>query len=426
MHTEKVAATRKGPWNRVRLQLGGGLALAVGFPALVRGMILTNHPKDLIGFETTIVGTLLAVVLGYYVFRRLTRFPGIRLFYHIIPAFGGSFGLVLAGFFFGRFDYIRTLFASSFFLCVVWYYLVFFRLRRQQTLRIGIVPFGDAESLTDIGMVDWYILDAGAIRDVEYDAIVADLRADLPAEWERYLAERSLNGTLVMHYKQLKESITGRVEIEHLSENNFGSLIPGIVYEKIKRLMDVIGAIILVPLLLPLMALIAMAVKLESTGPVIFRQRRMGYRGIPFTMYKFRSMVSDLDAQSNSRASAMTIDADRRITRVGAWIRRYRLDELPQIVNVLRGEMSWIGPRPEAIALSSWYETELPFYRYRHIVRPGITGWAQVKQGHVFEVNDVLSKLYYDFYYIKNFSFWLDLLIVAGTLRTVLSGQGAR
>jgi lipopolysaccharide/colanic/teichoic acid biosynthesis glycosyltransferase len=94
------------------------------------------------------------------------------------------------------------------------------------------------------------------------------------------------------------------------------------------------------------------------------------------------------------------------------------------VLNIIRGEMSWIGPRPEAVALSLWYEAELPFYRYRHIVRPGITGWAQVKQGHVADVDEVLGKLHYDFYYIKNFSFWLDLLIVARTIRTVLSGFG--
>jgi lipopolysaccharide/colanic/teichoic acid biosynthesis glycosyltransferase len=151
----------------------------------------------------------------------------------------------------------------------------------------------------------------------------------------------------------------------------------------------------------------------------------MGYRGHTFKMYKFRSM-RHAAAAADAREAAMTRDEDDRVTRIGRTIRRYRIDELPQIVNILKGEMSWIGPRPEAVPLSHWYEAELPFYRYRHIVRPGITGWAQVKQGHVAEVGDVLWKLQYDFYYIKNFSFWLDLLIIARTIRTVLSGFGAR
>jgi lipopolysaccharide/colanic/teichoic acid biosynthesis glycosyltransferase len=129
---------------------------------------------------------------------------------------------------------------------------------------------------------------------------------------------------------------------------------------------------------------------------------------------------------TDARESAMTRAQDARITRVGRFIRLTRLDELPQALNILRGEMSWIGPRPEALALSRWYEAELPFYRYRHIVRPGITGWAQVSQGHVTEVGDVREKLHYDFYYIKNFSPWLDFLIVLRTIRVIVTGHGAR
>jgi lipopolysaccharide/colanic/teichoic acid biosynthesis glycosyltransferase len=123
---------------------------------------------------------------------------------------------------------------------------------------------------------------------------------------------------------------------------------------------------------------------------------------------------------------AMTMSNDSRITRVGRLLRRTRLDELPQIINILRGEMSWIGPRPEAEPLSRWYEAELPFYRYRHIVPPGITGWAQVNQGHVSDLNQVMDKLHYDFFYIKNFSPWLDALIVVKTVQTVISGFGSK
>jgi lipopolysaccharide/colanic/teichoic acid biosynthesis glycosyltransferase len=114
------------------------------------------------------------------------------------------------------------------------------------------------------------------------------------------------------------------------------------------------------------------------------------------------------------------------VTRVGRFLRRTRIDELPQIWNILRGEMSWIGPRPEATSLSSWYEGELAFYRYRHIVRPGISGWAQVNQGHVSSIDDVNHKLRFDFYYIKNISYWLDVLIFFKTLRVVLNGFGSK
>src|SRR5690606_35231499 len=125
-------------------------------------------------------------------------------------------------------------------------------------------------------------------------------------------------------------------------------------------------------------------------------------------------------------AAAITRDDDRRIPRVGRFLRKSRLDELPQLINVLKGEMSWIGPRPEALVLSQWYEREIPFYPYRHVVRPGISGWAQVHQGHVADVEDVTDKLHFDFYYIKHFSLWIDLIIVGRTIKTMLTGFGAR
>ena len=124
--------------------------------------------------------------------------------------------------------------------------------------------------------------------------------------------------------------------------------------------------------------------------------------------------------------AAVTKDNDVRITPVGRFLRQTRLDELPQLLNVLKGEMSWIGPRPEALVLSQWYEREIPFYPYRHIVRPGITGWAQVHQGHVANVEDVTEKLHFDFYYIKHYSFWIDLIVVGRTIKTMLTGFGAR
>jgi lipopolysaccharide/colanic/teichoic acid biosynthesis glycosyltransferase len=223
----------------------------------------------------------------------------------------------------------------------------------------------------------------------------------------------------------MEESLTGRVAIEHLSENTLGSLIPGIVFAKFKRAGDLVTALIALPLLTPLLAVVALLIRFDSPGPIFFHQQRMGYRGVPFTMFKFRSM-RHAPAEADDRYAAMTRNDDDRVTKLGRLLRQYRIDELPQVLNVIRGEMSWIGPRPEAVPLSLWYESELPFYRYRHIVRPGITGWAQVKQGHVANVDEVLWKLHYDFYYIKNFSFWLDLLIIARTIRTVLSGFGAR
>jgi exopolysaccharide biosynthesis polyprenyl glycosylphosphotransferase len=237
-----------------------------------------------------------------------------------------------------------------------------------------------------------------------------------------------LSGIPVYHFRTVAETQSGQVKITHLSENDLGSLIPNMSYLSIKRAIDVIGALVLIPLCLPVFAAVALLIRLDSPGSVFFLQERMGYRGRTFRIIKFRTMRERraVEGKPEDRESTKTRADDDRITRIGRFLRTTRLDELPQIVNVLRGEMSIIGPRPEACALSAWYDAELPFYPYRHIVRPGITGWAQVNQGHVTEVEDVLDKLRYDFYYIKNISLWLDLLIALKTVRVVARGIGAR
>ncbi len=420
----KFANTRPTIWNRMRVQFGGGMLLAVLIPGAIR-VYFEARELEVGIIQQSVIGSAVALILGYYGFRRMASYPGVRASYHIFPSFAVSWGIVLAIFFFARLDYSRVHFLTSFILCLAWYYVVYFKLQRQKRLRIGVVAAGDVDLICQIPDVDWVRL-AQVPEAVPFDAIVADLRADMSDEWERFLADRALEGMLVMHVKQVEESLTGRVAIEHLSENNFGSLIPGIVYARVKRIGDLAFSLVILPLMLPLMLVIAMLIRLDSPGPILFRQRRMGFRGHAFTMYKFRTMRGGAPADVDPKLAAMTREADDRVTRVGRLLRRYRLDEVPQLFNILKGEMSWIGPRPEAVPLSLWYEAELPFYRYRHIVRPGITGWAQVKQGHVAEVEEVLWKLHYDFYYIKNFSFWLDLLIVAGTIRTIVNGFGAR
>jgi lipopolysaccharide/colanic/teichoic acid biosynthesis glycosyltransferase len=225
--------------------------------------------------------------------------------------------------------------------------------------------------------------------------------------------------------KQVIEDLTGRVEIEHLSENTLGSLNPNDAYLKVKQVLDVLAAAGVLLVSFPVLLLVGLLVRLDSPGPALFRQQRVGYRGRVFTVYKFRTMRWQ-ENEKASREKAITRDGDDRITRLGKFLRRSRVDELPQVINILRGEMSWIGPRPEAVPLSQWYTDELPFYRYRHIVRPGITGWAQVNKGHVADIHNVLEKLHYDFYYIKNFSPWLDILITLKTIRTMITGFGAK
>lgn len=412
--------------GRQRAQLGGALILAVLLPLLVRMSV--GPTADFDDLASAAGGNFIAVVLGHYIVRSLTAYPGITSGAYVFPSFAASYSIVLIVFLGFRLEYSRFLFAVGSVICMGWYVTIFLLAQRRRTMRIGVVPFGATDALYRIEAIQWKRLSRPSAADIaDVDALAADFRADLPADWVHFLTDCALRGTLVYHHKQLNESLTGRVEIDHLSENTFGSLIPAFVYVKLKQTVDFVAAVVAGVLLLPLLLAVAAAIKLDSRGPVLFRQTRIGYGGAAFRVAKFRTMVHNADVRAAAgRDQAITVVDDPRITRLGRTLRKTRIDELPQILNILKGEMSWIGPRPEAEVLSNWYEAELPFYRYRHVVRPGISGWAQVNQGHVSDVDQVLGKLHYDFYYIKYFSPWLDLLIVFRSVATMVTGFGAR
>jgi sugar transferase (PEP-CTERM system associated) len=191
----------------------------------------------------------------------------------------------------------------------------------------------------------------------------------------------------------------------------------------VKRAVDIALALVGLALTAPVMALVALVVKLDSRGPVLFRQERVGQHGRIFVLKKFRSMREN--AEEHGRAVWATRN-DPRVTRVGWFLRRSRLDELPQLVNVLAGDMSFIGPRPERPEFVRLLQQRIPFYMERQSVKPGLTGWAQVRHHYAASVDDTVEKLQYDLYYIKNLSLFLDLLILVSTIQVVLFGRGAR
>jgi lipopolysaccharide/colanic/teichoic acid biosynthesis glycosyltransferase len=371
--------------------------------------------------NNAMMGSIAALTSGYIFLRKLWTVPGLKIVSYILPVFSISYGLVAALLLLTRQDYSRFQLLASFIVAVGFFYAAFLVERRVKRPRLGVVAGGHTtELMEECRQVDWAILHAPDEIPRHFDGIVADLRAELGASWEAFLAHCTLSGIPVYHSKQVHESLTGRVAIEHLSENTLGSLNPSSFYVQMKLLLDVLVAIVLLPVVSIICVVAAIFIKLDSKGPVIFTQERIGYRGATLRVYKLRTMHMD------SEGAQYTESEDPRITRVGAFLRKYRIDELPQIINILRGHMSWIGPRPEAISLSEWYERELAFYSYRHIVRPGITGWAQVQQGNVARPELVQYKLHFDFYYIKNFSPWLDAVIAAMTIRTILTGFGSR
>ncbi|MCC6736290.1 MAG: sugar transferase [Bauldia sp.] len=405
---------------RTRYQLLLGLIIAVLVPAVLRTP-LSFLDIQVQSSSRTLIGTALAVLLGAYFVKRITIYPGGLTPFYALPAFAGAFALVIMFFFFFRIDYSRAQFLLSFVLAVIFFFVVLRVERRVFRQRYLVLPFGAAPTLMNLDGADWDVAAAPDASLAGFSALAVDLRADMPAEWERMVADAALRSVPVYHSKQLAESLTGRVTIEHLSENNFGSLLPSSLYLRFRRLGDILITILALPFTAAIIGVAALAIKLSEGGPIFFRQERVGYRGETFTVIKLRTMTEGADL-----GQAFTDESDPRITPLGRWMRRCRVDELPQIVNILRGEMSWIGPRPEAVALSKWYESQIPFYSYRHIVRPGITGWAAVNQGNVAKLEAATGKLQYDFYYIKHLSLWLDLLIVAKTLRTVVTGFGAR
>jgi sugar transferase (PEP-CTERM system associated) len=232
-------------------------------------------------------------------------------------------------------------------------------------------------------------------------------------------------GVRVQEGSSYYEQLTGKIMIEGLRKS-WIIFSDGFVVSRgtlfAKRLLDVLVAAVGMVLSLPIMLLVALAVRLDSPGPVFFRQERVGRNGRPFTVWKFRSMRTDAEAGGAQWA----VQGDTRVTRVGRFIRKTRLDELPQFWNVLNGDMSLVGPRPERRMFVDQLQEQCPWYEQRLVVRPGLTGWAQVKAPYASTFEESIEKLKYDLYYIKNLSLFLDISILFSTARIVLLGRGAR
>lgn len=254
--------------------------------------------------------------------------------------------------------------------------------------------------------------------------LVVDLRAVLSDQMASFVSSSTLAGYEVRALSSVYEEHTGRVALVHLAEGWEISvpLEKRAPYGPFKRLLESLLIIATSPLWLVLGAATWATVKLDSPGPALFRQTRIGFEDRPFTMYKFRTMVVGADDDGPQ----FTAPDDPRITRAGRFLRATRLDEIPQLWNVLRGEAALVGPRAEQVPFVQQFERLIPFYRYRHLVRPGITGWAQVHSGYADDLNDTIEKLTYDLYYVRHMSPWLDFSILGRTLATVVRRSGAQ
>lgn len=249
-----------------------------------------------------------------------------------------------------------------------------------------------------------------------------DRRAVLPVQT---LLDMKAMGLDIVDGHLLYEEESGRLSIDLLKPS---ALIFSTGFRRriftmvLKRVIDFVLSVIGLVLLFPLMLVVAGIIKLDSPGPVFYRQMRVGLRGQPYMIWKFRSMARDAE-KSGAR---WAVEGDPRISRVGRFLRKWRLDEIPQLFNVLKGEMSLVGPRPERPVFVQDLRNSIPYYDLRHTVRPGLTGWAQTQFRYGSSAEDSHTKLQYDLYYLKNLSLGLDLRILVETIKVVIFGQGAR
>jgi sugar transferase (PEP-CTERM system associated) len=252
---------------------------------------------------------------------------------------------------------------------------------------------------------------------------VADRRNTLPV---RELLDLRLNAVKVEDASAVLEQISGKISVENLHPSSLiysEGFRQGTGFLLVRRVVSFVIAAAALAICCPLIPLIALAIRLSSPGPVMFRQQRVGRRGEVFTLYKFRTMAQDAEATTGA---VWAEKDDPRITKVGKFLRATRLDEIPQLWNVLLGDMGFVGPRPERPEFVQWLEEKIPYYNLRHILRPGITGWAQVRYRYGASIAEAQEKLQYDLYYIKHLSLALDLLIMFETIKTIIHRRGAQ
>lgn len=373
--------------------------------------------------EQTILATAAAYAIVWYCGRRLDAFPHPTLqgnLGYLAPVAAIAYAAIAVVLVLLRSDYSRVQLFGSGLLTLLWMAFVA-QLRARYLIRTyAVVPSDLIAGMPERAACRWLSYEDVEEMGIRVDAMVADLGPDLTEGQVAALASAAIAGVPVLDRRYMVETITGRTPLGGLMPNEFGALLPSRQYLVVRRGLELLLTLVVLPVLLPILAVVALVVRLDSPGPVFFQQERVGRRGRIFRMVKFRTMYHGASGPS------FTTHGDPRVTRVGHALRRFRLDELPQLVNVLRGEMSWVGPRPEALTLEQQYVQDIPHFALRGIVRPGVTGWAQINQGYAHEADEMRSKLEYDLYYLKHCSLWLDVMIVLRTFAVMFGGTGAR
>ena len=292
---------------------------------------------------------------------------------------------------------------------------------------VGYVDLGCDERL--VGNERIFALGERSLRALAeeldvHEIVVAtdDRRKGLPVD---DILECKMYGIRIMEAADFYERQLGKIRIDTLHPSNVifaDGFTQAVIRSSEKRVMDIMVSALMLVATLPIIAVTVAAIYFESGGPILYRQERVGRRGRVFTLLKFRSMRQDAEANG----AVWALQNDMRVTRIGSFIRRTRIDELPQLINVLKGDMSFVGPRPERPQFVAELSKSIPYYDLRHYVKPGITGWAQILYPYGASINDAREKLQYDLYYLKNYSIFLDINILLQTIQVILWRKGAR
>jgi len=321
-----------------------------------------------------------------------------------------------------RVYYSRSYLLISFLLSLLSLLTLKYLEHKHKRLRFVLLSDLGGNEAEDLARLNIEFLRAIKPSEDHYDGIVVKDIKSLSPDIARFIVAESLKGTPVYTFAELYAAFLGRAPLNYIDPDLLGRNASSSIYKGVKRAVELsIATVFLVPATV-IGLIIAISIMLDSEGPVFFIQERVGQNGKPFKLIKFRTMHNN----SESNGPQFAEENDSRVTRVGKFLRKTRLDELPQLINVIRGDMSFVGPRPEQIPFARQFEEKIPYYNLRYSLKPGLTGWAQINRGYTSGLDDTREKLEYDLFYLRYESPWLDLLILFKTLNIVLTGFGAR
>ena len=424
----------EGARRRVAMLRWSGAGLVIAALFATAAQLLYGH----IGVDRIAIDTLwwclAACIPATLLVDRFVHTPATEGGIWIVFCTAAVFGLLLAFFGVTHGLYSRVVLIGAFLGETMWLIVGVQWLVRGRVLRLGVCEPSVLHLLSEArhaleSPVTHASAELVASNDLHHlatlDGVVIDRYSNKDEVLKRLISALKLGGVRIYSADHVHELLTGRLSLQQTEDSFLDDSSGKVLYGLVKRVLDVLGAVVLLAIAGVPMLLIAAAVRVDTPGPALFRQLRVGVHGSPFRMLKFRTMYVRPD-MGDASSPESTDEVAGRVTPLGRWLRKFRFDELPQLLNVIDGTMSLIGPRPEWTETAGAFFDDIAHYPYRHLVRPGITGWAQVNQGHVTAVADARIKLEYDLYYVKHLSFALDLVIGIRTVSTVLTGFGAK